>query len=47
LAALGRQDLDAEIVEQTLGSVLKYHEDLETVRDAALAMLVEEARAAG
>ena len=47
LAALGRQDLDAEIVEQTLGSVLKYHEDLETVRDAALAILVEEARAAG
>ena len=41
------QELDAEIVEQTLGSVLKYHEDLETVRDAALATLVEEARAAG
>jgi MoxR-like ATPase len=47
LAALGRDDLDAEIVEQTLGSVLKYHEDLETVRDAALATLVEEARAVG
>ena len=46
LAALGRQELDAEIVEQTLGSVLKYHEDIETVRDAALASLVEEARAA-
>jgi MoxR-like ATPase len=46
LAALGRQELDAEIVEQTLGSVLKYHEDLEAVRDAALAALVEEARAA-
>src|SRR5512133_869856 len=45
LAALGRDDLDAEIVQQTLGSVLKYHEDLETVRDAALATLVEEARA--
>jgi MoxR-like ATPase len=47
LAALGREELDAEIVEQTLGSVLKYHEDLETVRDAALATLVEEARAVG
>jgi len=47
LTALGRDDLDAEIVEQTLGSVLKYHEDLETVRDAALANLVEEARAVG
>jgi MoxR-like ATPase len=46
LAALGRQELDAEIVESTLGSVLKYHEDLETVRDTALAALVEEARAA-
>jgi hypothetical protein len=32
-------------VEQTLGSVLKYHEDLETVRDSALATLVAEARA--
>jgi len=46
LAALGRQELDAEIVEQTLGSVLKYHEDLLAVRDTALAELVEEARAA-
>jgi MoxR-like ATPase len=45
LDALGRDELDAEIVEQTLGSVLKYHEDLETVRDTALATLVEEARA--
>ncbi len=47
LAALGRQELDAEIVEQTLGSVLKYHEDLDTVRDTVLATLVEEARAVG
>ena len=46
LAALGRQELDAEIVESTLGSVLKYHEDFESVRDAHLAELVEEARAA-
>jgi MoxR-like ATPase len=45
LAALGQQELDVEVVEQTLGSVLKYHEDLLTVRDAALAELVEEARA--
>ena len=28
LAALGREELDAEVVEQTLGSVLKYREDL-------------------
>jgi MoxR-like ATPase len=45
LSALGHPELDAEVVQQTLGSVLKYHEDLETVKDAALANLVEEARA--
>jgi MoxR-like ATPase len=45
LAALGREELDAQVVESTLGSVLKYYEDLETVRDAAIADLVEEARA--
>jgi MoxR-like ATPase len=44
LAALGRQELDAEVVEQTLGSVLKYHEDLLAVRDETLLGLVEEAR---
>ena len=36
LTALGRQELDAEVVEQTLGSVLKYHEDLLAVRDETL-----------
>jgi MoxR-like ATPase len=46
LAALGREELDAKVVEETLGSVLKYHEDLELVRDTALVRLVEEARAA-
>ena len=45
LAALGRQELDAATVEETLGSVLKYHEDFELVRDTALVRLVEEARA--
>ena len=44
LAALGRQDLDARTVEDTLGSVLKYHEDFAAVRDEALVALVEEAR---
>jgi MoxR-like ATPase len=46
LAALGQTELDAEIVEQTLGSVLKYREDLEAVRDETLASLLEEARSA-
>ena len=46
LNALGRRELDAEIVEQTLGSVLKYREDIDAVRDETLARLVDEARAA-
>ncbi|HET8742154.1 MAG TPA: MoxR family ATPase [Gaiella sp.] len=46
LDALGQRELDAEVVQQTLGSVLKYHEDIEAVRDTTLSRLVEEARAA-
>jgi MoxR-like ATPase len=46
LAALGQRELDAALVESTLGSVLKYHEDLELVRDEMLLGLLEEARAA-
>ncbi len=46
LAALGRRELDAELVQSTLGSVLKYHEDLELVQDETLITLLEEARAA-
>jgi MoxR-like ATPase len=46
LAALGCEELDADVVEQTLGSVLKYHEDFERVRDDAVAELIREARAA-
>ena len=46
LAALGRRELDAELIESTLGSVLKYHEDIELVRDEALISLMEAARAA-
>jgi MoxR-like ATPase len=45
LTALGRQELDVENVQLTLGSVLKYHEDLLSVRDEALAGLVASARA--
>jgi MoxR-like ATPase len=45
LTALGMQELDVENVQLTLGSVLKYHEDLLTVRDEALAGLVASARA--
>ena len=45
LNALGRQEIDADVVEQTLGSVLKYREDIEAVRDETLAQLVDTARA--
>jgi MoxR-like ATPase len=44
LEALGCEELEPVVVESTLGSVLKHHEDLLAVRDAALAELVEEAR---
>jgi MoxR-like ATPase len=46
LAALGSHELDPDLVESTLGSVLKHHEDMQAVRDAALADLLEEARVA-
>jgi MoxR-like ATPase len=44
LAALGQQELDVENVQATLGSVLKYHEDLLSLRDEELAGLVASAR---
>src|SRR3954454_3864139 len=44
LLALGQQELEAEVVDATLGSVLKYHEDVERVRDAGLRELVGQAR---
>ncbi len=44
LAALGRQEIDADVVEQTLGSVLKVREDVDVVRDETLAELVAQAR---
>ena len=40
LVELGKDELDAETVEATLGSLLKYHEDFEAVRKTALADLV-------
>ena len=44
LTALGQQELDVENVQATLGSVLKYHEDLLALRDEELAGLVATAR---
>ena len=44
LTALGQQELDVENVQATLGSLLKYHEDLLSIRDEALAGLVASVR---
>ena len=44
LVALGQEELDAAVVDSTLGSVLKHHEDIELVRGAHLAGLVADAR---
>ena len=43
LVALGQQELEADIVDATLGAVLKYHEDLQRVRDHGLQQLLAEA----
>ena len=45
LAALGEVELEAGLVDATLGAVQKYHEDLERVRDRGLAELVALANA--
>ncbi len=45
LTALGCRELDADTVQQTLGAVLKYREDFETVRAETIAELIGEARA--
>jgi MoxR-like ATPase len=45
LTALGKRELDAQVVEETLGSVLKVREDVDAVRDEGLAELVAQARA--
>jgi MoxR-like ATPase len=46
LLALGQQELEAGVVDMTLGSVLKFHEDIGRVRDADLQELVDRARTA-
>jgi MoxR-like ATPase len=47
LAALGNSELDEAAIERTLGSVLKYREDIERISGGDLAGLVEEARRRG
>jgi MoxR-like ATPase len=45
LTVLGRQDIDEEVVETTLGSLLKVREDVEALRSGRLAALVADALA--
>jgi MoxR-like ATPase len=46
LVALGQEELDAGVVDATIGSVLKHHEDIELVREGYLDRLVSAAREA-
>ncbi|HEY8485861.1 MAG TPA: MoxR family ATPase [Limnochordales bacterium] len=43
LMALGRKQLDAAVIEQTLGCLVKYRDDLEMVRGVDLQQLLAEA----
>ena len=45
LTVLGRDELDEEVAETTLGSLLKVREDVEALREGRLASLVADALA--
>jgi MoxR-like ATPase len=45
LTVLGREGIDEEVVETTLGSLLKVREDVEALREGRLAVLVADALA--
>ena len=45
LVALGARQLGPEQVDQTLGVLLKYQEDVATMRGAAARTMLEESRA--
>jgi MoxR-like ATPase len=45
LLSLGRHELDEDLVDATLGTVLKYHEDIERIRARGLGGLVADSRA--
>jgi MoxR-like ATPase len=47
LVALHRDALDPAIVEETLGAIFKYNDDIEAVRAAGIATLLEAAGVAG
>jgi hypothetical protein len=45
LAALNRETLDVDAIEETLGVVLKAKDDIETIRGERLAGLLQRAMA--
>ena len=45
LVALGARRLEAEQVEQTLGALLKYQEDMSAMRGGGARTMLEETRA--
>jgi len=47
LHVLGADSLDAAVAQRTAGAVLKYHEDVRTVREAGFAVLADDASADG
>jgi MoxR-like ATPase len=47
LAALGTTALEPELVDATLGAVVKYHEDLELIREAGVTELIAASRGSG
>lgn len=47
LVALNQKELDAKVVEETLGALLKYREDLQTVRGQVIQGLLNRAGARG
>jgi MoxR-like ATPase len=44
LASLDEEELEVELVDATLGAVLKYHEDIERARGRGLAEMIAEAK---
>ena len=47
LVALHRDALDAQVVEETLGTIFKYNDDIEALRNAGVAPLLAQVQAVG
>jgi MoxR-like ATPase len=44
LMAMGSNDLDPEVVDATLGCILKYKEDIEKIQEDGVPQVIEKAR---